>query len=186
MNSWSTYANRISVVGGVCGNMITYATPSKLSETTSNKSPGLHTNAFSGSSGQLTITSHEFGNGVGTVIFNGDVTSVGNYAFYGCSGLTSIDIPSGVTSIGQYAFFSCSGITNIDIPSGVTSIGQYAFMSCINITSMTLYATTPPTLGVMAFDGVNNCVFYVPSDSVNAYKTASGWSSYASRIQAIP
>ena len=163
MNSWSTYANRISVVGGVCGNMITYATPSKLSETTSNKSPGLHTNAFSGSSGQLTITSHEFGNGVGTVIFNGDVTSVGNYAFYGCSGLTSIDIPS-----------------------GVTSIGQYAFMSCRNITSMTLYATTPPTLGVMAFDGVNNCVFYVPSDSVNAYKTASGWSSYASRIQAIP
>ena len=58
---------------------------------------------------------------------NGSVTSIGNYAFQGCNGLTSITIPDSVTSIGDYAFSGCSGLTSVTIPDSVTSIGYRAF-----------------------------------------------------------
>lgn len=58
------------------------------------------------------------------------VTSIGNEVFFGCSELTSIEIPSSVTSIGNYAFYDCSGLTGIEIPSSVTSIGDLAFWFC--------------------------------------------------------
>ena len=66
------------------------------------------------------------------------VTSIGNYAFYGCRGLTSLTLPSGVTKIGGGAFFNCSGLTSLTLPSGVTSIGNYAFSGCSGLTSLTL------------------------------------------------
>jgi hypothetical protein len=113
------------------------------------------------------------------------VTSISNYAFYSCSSLTSIDIPSGVTSISNYAFSQCSGLTSIVIPNSVTSIGEAAFSNCSSLTSITVNAATPPTLGSSVFTW-SNCPIYVPSESVEAYKSASGWSEYASRIQAIP
>ena len=56
---------------------------------------------------------------------------LGDYAFYGCSGLTSLTLPSGVTSIGYRAFEGCSGLTSLTIPSGVTEIGYSAFAYCI-------------------------------------------------------
>jgi len=58
------------------------------------------------------------------------VTSIGNEVFFGCSELTSIEIPSSVTSIGNLAFSGCSGLTGIEIPSSVTSIGDLAFWFC--------------------------------------------------------
>lgn len=58
------------------------------------------------------------------------VTSIGDYAFCNCSGLTSITIPEGVTSIGDLAFCGCSGLTSITIPKGVTSIGVETFERC--------------------------------------------------------
>ena len=59
-----------------------------------------------------------------------DVTTVGNYTFYGCSSLTSVIIPDGVTSIGSYAFNTCSNLTSVIIGNGVTKIGSYAFSGC--------------------------------------------------------
>ena len=93
----------------------------------------------------------------------------------------------GITTISGLAFYQCANLTSVDIPSSVTSIGAYAFNFCNRLESVTVEATTPPTLGYMAFDFTSaNLVIYVPAESVEAYKTASYWSNYASRIQAIP
>ena len=65
-------------------------------------------------------------------------TSIGNSAFSGCSGLTSINIPDGVTSIGREAFYGCSSLTSINIPNSVTSIGSQAFLGCSGLTSINI------------------------------------------------
>lgn len=115
------------------------------------------------------------------------ITSIGSNAFNDCTSLTSVTIPSGVTSIGSNVFFQCTSLTSIDIPNTVTGIGNYAFYSCTSLKSATVRATTPPTLGNSIFYIISaNLVIYVPSESVETYKSASGWSTYASRIQAIP
>ena len=72
------------------------------------------------------------------IIIPNGVTSIGSYAFFYCSGLTSVTIPNGVTSIGDYAFKGCSGLTSITIPNGVTSIGKEAFSGCSGLTSVTI------------------------------------------------
>ena len=126
-----------------------------------------------------------FCSGLTSIVIPDSVTSIGGYAFAGCTGLTSINIPSGVTSIGNNAFAYCYSLTSIDIPSGVTSIGGYVCYQCSGLTSVTVNATTPPALGIIAFHSTNNYPIYVPCDSVDTYKAAQYWSSYASRIQAI-
>ena len=76
--------------------------------------------------------------GTKNTIIPNSVTSIGRYAFSGCSGLTSITIPNSVTSIGNSAFYNCSGLTSITIPNSVTSIGGGAFESCSGLTSVTI------------------------------------------------
>ena len=121
-----------------------------------------------------------------SIVIPSGVTSIGDGAFKYCYGLTSIDIPDSVTSIGDWVFYECTGLTSIVIPSGVTSIGIYAFADCSSLSSITVNAATPPTLdNVYVFDNTNNCPILVPSQSVDTYKTASEWSTYADRIQAI-
>ena len=110
---------------------------------------------------------------------------IGYEAFYYCTSLTSINIPDSVIDIGNEAFYYCTNLTSITIPSGVIRIGVYAFNNCTNLTSITVNAVTPPELGSDAFYG-STCPIYVPAESVDAYKAASRWSDYASRIQAIP
>ena len=63
------------------------------------------------------------------------VTSIVEFAFSDCTGLTSITIPDSVTSIGRQAFYGCTGLTSITIPDSVTSIGDYAFYGCTGIAS---------------------------------------------------
>ncbi|MBP5371142.1 MAG: leucine-rich repeat domain-containing protein [Bacteroidales bacterium] len=100
-------------------------------------------------SGNVTIPS--------SVTYNGNsysVTSIGEDAFYNCSGLTSVTIPNSVTSIGSSAFSGCSGLTSITIPNGVTSIGIAAFFDCSGLTSITI-PNSVTTIGEMAFDACN-------------------------------
>lgn len=73
----------------------------------------------------------------GDLVIPAGVTSIGDSAFDGCSGLTSVKIPAGVTSIGVSAFNGCSGLTSVDIPASVTSIDAFAFTNCIGLSSVT-------------------------------------------------
>ncbi|MBP3349656.1 MAG: leucine-rich repeat domain-containing protein [Bacteroidaceae bacterium] len=76
-----------------------------------------------------------------SVTYNGttySVTSISQYAFRGCSGLTSVNIPNSVTSIDEYTFYGCSGLTSVNIPNSVTSIGGYSFYYCSGLTSITI------------------------------------------------
>ena len=78
------------------------------------------------------------------------VTSIGEYAFGGCRGLTSLTISDGVTSIGYGAFSVCSGLKSVTIPSGVTSIGEYAFGDCSNLINVTFSGKDKGTVQRMA------------------------------------
>ena len=73
-----------------------------------------------------------------SVYQGGVVTSIGSYAFSGCSGLTSITIPDSVISIGEWAFYNCSGLTSITIPDSVTSVGSDAFSGYVNLEKVTV------------------------------------------------
>ena len=69
------------------------------------------------------------------------VVSIKNYAFYSCTGLTSITFPESLTSIGSYAFYLCTSLTSVNLPESLTSIGFFAFYSCTGLTSITLPAS---------------------------------------------
>ncbi len=75
---------------------------------------------------------------VKAIVIEDGITSIGDYAFWNCTGLTSISIPNNVTSIGSSAFESCSQLASIEIPSSVTSIGDYAFSGCSGLTSVNI------------------------------------------------
>jgi hypothetical protein len=79
---------------------------------------------------------------VTNLIIPDSVTSIGEYAFYGCSSLTSVTIGNGVTSIGRSAFSYCRKLTNITIPDSVTYIGDSAFAGCSSLTSITFENTS--------------------------------------------
>lgn len=89
----------------------------------------------------------------------------------------------GVTSIGSYAFYGCTSLTSITIPENVTSIGNYAFGYCSALMTITMQSSTPPTLSSTAFYSTSALAqIIVPMGSAATYKAATNWSSYASII----
>ena len=102
---------------------------------------------YTGNSSSVIIPSHCTINGKRYT-----VTSIGNNAFDGYRGLTSITIPNSVTSIGDYAFGNCEGLTSIEIPNSVTSIGWYAFQNCTNLSSVVI-GNSVTSIGGSAFKG---------------------------------
>ncbi len=91
------------------------------------------------------------------VVIENGVTSIGEYAFDGCTGLTSITIPASVTSIGNYAFSGCTGLTSIEIPSSVTSIGEDVFLCCEELESVTFAEGSQlKSIGNWAFQQCSN------------------------------
>lgn len=128
-----------------------------------------------------------FGSGRTEYIIPDSVTKIGGRAFYGCSSLTSITIPDNVTSIGMCAFCECSRLVSIIIPDKVTEIGYCAFSNCTSLTSVYCKPIFPPYYdsfaGGRAFDyNASGRKIYVPTESVEAYKSANYWSGYAADI----
>ena len=112
------------------------------------------------------------------------ITTIGDYAFTYCSSLTSVTIPDNVTTIGYMAFGDCSSLTSVTIPDSVTTIGMYAFSGCSSLTSVYCKATTPPAGGYEMFDNnASGRKIYVPTESVEAYKSANYWRYYADAIE---
>lgn len=117
-----------------------------------------------------------------------NVTSIGAYVFANCHSLASITIPDSVTSIGVRAFQYCWSLASITIPDNVTSIGGSSFKYCYGAAEYHLKPTTPPTLSkTTAFDSIpSDCVIYVPQGCLEAYQTATNWTTYASYMQEEP
>ena len=80
------------------------------------------------------------------------VTEIGDYAFTGCDGITSVSIPGNVTTIGEWAFYKCKGITSVTIPNSVTAIGEVAFAYCKGITSVSIPSSVT-TIEQRTFEG---------------------------------
>lgn len=120
-----------------------------------------------------------------SVSLGNGVTKIGYSAFWACSSLKSVDIPNNVTCIGQQAFVSCKNLETVTLGSGVTKIELGAFAGCSSLKSVYCKATTPPLMGggMWPFEGcASNCKFYVPIESVSAYKNDNYWSHYADNI----
>ena len=102
-----------------------------------------------------------------TVIPN-SVTSIGDYAFYCCTGLTLLTLPNSVTSIGYSAFSDCSGLTSLTIPNSVTTIHNNAFFRCISLKNLEI-PNKVSFLGEGAFSGCNGLVSIIVSSANPTY-----------------
>ena len=124
--------------------------------------------------------SYGLGNGTSSTVTIGGVFSSQRNT------LKEAIISNPLTNIVSYAFYGCSSLTDATIQDSVASIGNNAFEHCNSLTSVTMQSTTPPTLGVNAFNNTHSTLkIYVPSESVDAYKNASGWDAYSDKIEAI-
>lgn len=98
------------------------------------------------------LLSNSYEDGVGVLYFDGDVTAIGENAFYECGIITSITLPSTVKTIGMSAFAWCTGLKSIEFPVGVTSIGNNALQACTALTAVTI-PNTVETIGANALSG---------------------------------
>ena len=128
---WSDFGNYATFVSGLCGGNVIYTFEEATGELAIWGTGTMHN--YSETSSVPWIS---YRDKIKNVVVSDGVTTIGNYAFYGCSGLTSVTIPNSVTYIEGYAFAYCSGLTTINIPNSVTSIGNYAFQFCDNLTSV--------------------------------------------------
>ena len=161
--NWSEYAADIVGYNFETGEEV--AISNKLFYTATALVEPYNTSAFN-----VTIASNEWN----------EATGEGVITFYG-----------ELTTIGEDAFYNCTSLTSVTIPDSITTIEWEAFASCTSLTSVYCKATTPPTLGDRVFKYLNKetwgyfnigCTIYVPAESLEEYKAATNWSDYKSNI----
>lgn len=125
----------------------------------------------------------------------GNVSYIGDYAFYRCTSLTTASFPM-VTSIGFSAFMNCSRLTTASFPAA-TFVGSYAFYKCYNLLSLYLlgssitslenastFKSTPISDYTTSTGGVHGSIF-VPASLYDSYLTTTNWSLYSSRFVSV-
>ena len=160
------------------------------------------------SSTVTTINANAFsGSGLSTITIPETITTIGASAFSNCKSLISASIPKSVISLGDWVFENCenleevtfgpktlknalfSGCTNlknVTLLEKITTIGPWAFENRTNFTTLTIKATTPPSIGEITFKNTALTHIYVPATSVDTYKNDRKWGVFADKIQAIP
>ena len=121
--------------------------------------------------------------GLTSVNIPNSVTSIGSSTFYGCSRMTSVIIGNSVMSIGSSAFSGCSGLTSVTIPNSVTSIGSYAFDGCLGLTSVKVESTKPMSIGSSTFSNRTNAILYVPYGCKAVYEAANYWKDFKEIVE---
>ena len=130
---------------------------------------------------------------LGTLNIPSNITSL-TYLQFAYTPITKVVTSNNLTAINSLtysgAFYQCTNLQIADIGSGITSIGDDTFSGCTSLASIICRAYNPPTLATNAFRGIPSASplitkFYVPNDRVDAYKTATGWIAFASRIYSI-
>ncbi len=137
------------------------------------------------------------------LVISNNITQIKDYAFYSCTGLTSVTIPNSVTKIGDHAFSECYGLTSVSIPNSVTEIGGDAFCWCTGLTSVTIpnsvtsigsdafescgirlimcHCAVPPTCGSDAFGGEidsYSALLMIPEGNLIDYAIADEWHKF--------
>ena len=160
------------------------------------KAPQLGTGLFSGCSSLTSVTLPEgmtevtYGNfmicpALATVHLPASLEIINMACFQQCPALTAIDLPDALTVIGDGAFSESPLLTTLDFPAGMAYIGDGAFY-CTGLKSITVHATTPPTIGEYTFESVPvDIPLYVPEGSLPLYRTAEYWERFTN-WQGIP
>lgn len=114
------------------------------------------------------------------------VSNLSTQAFYGCSGITTLDFPNLSSPTGASGFSRCSALEYIDLHQ-CYAISANTFQNCSALTTVILRITESrcSLVNVNAFSTAPNAIIYVPDDMVDGYKTATNWSTYASRIKGL-
>lgn len=158
LSSMLMYANAFAAATGRCGDSITWTLDDSGNLTLSG-------------SGEMWnygyVTSPFKDYGIKTVTIEYGITSIGDYVFRGCCGMTELTLPNSVRSIGKYAFDSCTGLTNLALPSSVTSIGSAAFQGCSGLTELTL-PNGVRSIGDYAFSGCSGLTELILPSSVTS------------------
>ena len=107
------------------------------------------------------------------------VTSIGDYAFWGCAYLTSVVIPDNVVSIGEGAFYSCLAMQSLTIGKSVETIQDMAFYCIDNLSEINCLANIPPSIEENTFDDYSyNAKLYIPKESYKDYFNHPIWSKF--------
>lgn len=122
-----------------------------------------------------------------TVLIKGQLTSLQGMIFYDCTSLKIVEFAEGITRLTDRMFGNCVSLETITLPASIERIEAQIFAGCTNLKTVYVKATTPPEMSYWVFTDNEhqnlNCKIYVPAESVEEYKKASNWSTYADQIE---